>query len=98
MLISLLNYLSEPVFFAGFIIVVGIAYVLVWVISLRGLGGGYRTTYRFTGMRREPRRENPVNGWRRGPGRTTVRVKVANSERVASNGRARVVRANTRAA
>jgi len=94
MLLSVLNYLSNPFFFAGFSIVVGIAYVLVWVISLRELGREYRTTYRLRGMRAEPEPKRRINNmWKRGDQRRTVRVKVAGNAKTATNGRSRVTRA-----
>ncbi len=34
---ELLYYLSEPVFFTGFSLVIGVAYIYVWVTSLRDL-------------------------------------------------------------
>ena len=93
MLLSVLNYLSNPLFFAGFSIVVGIAYVFVWVISLRELGREYRTTYRLRGMRAEPEQKRRINLWKRGDQRRTVRVKVAGNAKTATNGRSRVTRA-----
>ena len=96
MMLSVLNYLSNPLFFAGFSVVVGIAYVLVWVISLRELGREYRTTYRLTGMRAEPESQKRLNNiWRRGDQRRTVRVKVGRNANAkpATNGRSRVTRA-----
>ena len=93
MLLSVLNYLSNPLFFAGFSIVVGIAYVFVWVISLRELGREYRTTYRLRGMRAEPEQKRRISMWKRGDQRRTVRVKVAGNAKSATNGRSRVTRA-----
>ena len=98
MLLSALNYLSDPLFFAGFSIVVGIAYVFIWVISLRELGSGYRTNYQHTGIRGELAAERWFNHWRRANGRRTVRVKVANTAKSATSGRAGVTRADSRAA
>ncbi|MCE5270030.1 hypothetical protein LLH00_01960 [bacterium] len=37
MLGELLDYLSDPVFFTGFSLVIGVAYIYVWVTSLRDL-------------------------------------------------------------
>ena len=98
MLLSVLNYLSDPIFFAGFSIVVGLAYVFIWVMSLRELGKGDRTTGQHTGMRGEPAAERWFNHWRRANGRRTVRVKVANTAKSANSKRARVTRATGRAA
>lgn len=98
MLLSALNYLSDPLFFAGFSIVVGIAYVFIWVISLKELGKGDRTTGQHTGIRVELAAERWFNHWRRANGRRTVRVKVANTAKSANSGRARVTRADSRAA
>ncbi len=98
MLLSALNYLSDPLFFAGFSIVVGIAYVFIWMISLRELGSGYRTNYQHTGRRREPAAQRQVNHLRNSALRRKVRVKVANTAKSANSGRARVTRANSRAA
>jgi hypothetical protein len=93
MLLSALNYLSDPLIFAGFSILVGIAYVIIWVLSLRELGKGDRTTYKLIGMRGEPGQENRDSVWRRGNPRNTVRVRVPGKARSANNGRARVTRA-----
>jgi len=93
MLLSALNYLSDPLIFAGFSILVGIAYVVVWVLSLRELGRGQRTTYRLKAMREEPGQENRVSVWRRGNPRNTVRVRVPGNAKSAGNGRNRVTRA-----
>ena len=93
MLLSVLNYLSDPLIFAGFSILVGIAYVLIWVLSLRELGKGDRTTYKLVGMRAEPRQEERNSVWRRGNQRNTVRVKVPGNAKSANNGRPRVTRA-----
>ena len=30
-----LQYLAEPAFFAGFSIIIGVAYVVVWIVSLK---------------------------------------------------------------
>ena len=93
MLLSALNYLSDPLIFAGFSILVGIAYVIIWVLSLRELGKGDSTTYKLVGMREEPRQEDRNSVWRRGNQRNTVRVKVPGNAKSANNGRARVTRA-----
>jgi|GEM_PF-6449193 hypothetical protein len=98
MLLSALNYLSNPLFFAGFSIVIGIAYVFIWVISLKELGKRDRTAGQHTGMRGELAAERWFNHWRRANGRRTVRVKVANTAKFANSRSARVTRANTRAA
>ena len=37
MIMELLHYLSDPVFFTGFSLAIGVAYVYVWVTSLRDL-------------------------------------------------------------
>jgi len=37
MLSSVLTYLSDPLFFVGFSLATGAAYVVVWVISLKGI-------------------------------------------------------------
>lgn len=37
MILELLHYLSDPLFFTGFSLVIGVAYVYVWVTSLRDL-------------------------------------------------------------
>ena len=98
MLLSALNYLSDPLFFAGFSIVVGIAYVFIWVISLKELESGYRTTYQHTGIRGELAAQRQVNRLRNSALRRKVRVKVANTAKSANSGRARITRADSRAA
>ena len=94
MLLSVLNYLSDPLIFAGFSILVGIAYVLIWVFSLRELARGSRTTYKLVGIKgKNPRQEDRVSIWRRGNQRNTVRVRVPGNAKSANNGRPRITRA-----
>ncbi|HUU29232.1 MAG TPA: hypothetical protein VM123_15610 [archaeon] len=45
MLLSLLHYLSDPVYFGVFSGIVGFGYIGIWVFSLRELGRGEQVVY-----------------------------------------------------
>lgn len=66
MLFNILNYLSDPVFFASFAAIIGISYVMVWVVSLKELSKGYSEDFVQGGHGREDGGEPPQPI--RGPG------------------------------
>ena len=51
-----LEFLADPMFFAGFSVVIGVAYVVVWVISLKEIAQPSPDSF-FQPVRREPQYE-----------------------------------------
>ena len=79
MLQTALHYLADPTFFAGFSIIIGVAYVVVWVISLKEIVQPSPESY-FLTARDEHESESrvqhkPVQSVRRRNDRVRVRQK-----------------------
>ena len=91
MLGEILHYLSNPVYFFGFTLVIGIAYIYVWVTSLRDLVRPETGFYSLDqDSRREQRLPRPVLKY--SGRRVSIRSKVLRDGEETMRGRGRRVR------
>jgi hypothetical protein len=85
-----LKFLADPMFFAGFSVVIGVAYVVVWVISLKEIVQPSPQSL-FQPVRRNPEydvqeQRFKASGPRMRNDRVTVRKKVV-TEKTSARGR-----------
>ena len=97
MLQAALQYLADPTFFAGFSIIIGVAYVVVWVISLKEIVQPAPESYFLSSQDEQvheyevPEQQRTVPSVRRRNDRVRVRqkfVKGGNEQRRSRSARA----------
>jgi len=99
MLHTALQYLSNPIYFGLFSIIVGMAYVAVWVISLYQLTQNERTHF-IRAVKDGVEAQRKESGRIKKNSEATVRISAAaiRREEIAAKRRDRITRAVSRAA